>query len=85
MTPAEWEARILAVVDDLGLFLASEPEERVDASLERMRKNLNAEFMRVFPGADAETLAAGVDCVVLEIQKRRREIEADGATSRVVN
>jgi hypothetical protein len=83
--PAEWEARIMAVVDDLGLFLASEPDAKVDASLARMRRNLNAEFLRVFPGAPPETMAAGVDCIVAEIQKRRREIEAASATPPVLN
>jgi hypothetical protein len=85
MTPAQWEARIMAVVNDLGLFLASEPDEKVDASLERMRKNLKAEFLRVFPNADPATMAAGVDSIIAEIQKRRREIEADGATPRALN
>lgn len=85
MTPAEWEARVMAVVDDLGLFLATEPPAKVDASLGRMRKNLNTEFLRVFPNADAETMAAGVDCIVVAIQKRRRELEAEGATTRVIN
>jgi hypothetical protein len=85
MKPAEWEARIMAVVNDLGLFLASEPDEKVDASLARMRTNLNTEFLRVFPNADRETMAAGVDCIVVAIRKRRREIEADGATPGVMN
>jgi hypothetical protein len=29
----------------------------------------------LFPGAAPETMAIGVDCVIGEIQKRRREIE----------
>jgi hypothetical protein len=77
MTTAEWEARIMAVVDDLGLFLANEPDEKVDASLGRMRKNLNAKLLKVFPDADAETLAGGVDWVIRSIQDRKREIERD--------
>ena len=85
MTPAEWEARIMAVVDDLGLLLAAEPDDKVEASLALMRSNLNAEFLRVFPNADAETLEAGVACIVVEIQKRRREIEVGGAMGRIVN
>jgi hypothetical protein len=78
MTPAEWEARIMPVVDELGLFLANEPDAKVDAALARMRRNLNAELPRVFPGAPPETMAAGVDCIIAGIQKRRREIEAAG-------
>ena len=85
MTPAEWEARIMAVVDDLGLLLAAEPDDKVEASLALMRQNLNAEFLKVFPNADAETLEAGVACIVVEIQKRRREIEVGGAMGRIVN
>jgi hypothetical protein len=83
MTPAEWEARIMAVADDLGLLLAAEPAEKVEAALETMRSNLNAEFLKIVPHADAETMAAGVDSIVVAIQKRRHEIEAAGATPRV--
>jgi hypothetical protein len=85
MTPLEWEARIMAVVDDLGLLLAAEPAEKVEASLERMRQNLNVEFCALFPKAAPETMAAGVDCIIAEIQKRRHELEAVGATPRVLN
>jgi len=77
MTPAEWEARIMKVVDDLGLFLASEPDAKVDTSLARMRRNLNAEFLRVFPRAPPETMLAGVDCIIRSIQDRKREVERD--------
>jgi hypothetical protein len=84
LTPEEWETRIMAVVDDLGLLLAAEPAEKVEASLALMRRNLNAEFLKVFPNADAETMAAGVDCIVVAISKRRREIEA-GATPSGLN
>jgi hypothetical protein len=85
MTEAELVQRWLAAADDVALAFAHEPDAKVAASLEQMRKNLNAEFLRVFPNADAETMAAGVDCIVAEIQKRRREIEAaGGATSPVV-
>ena len=77
MTPAEWQARVMAVVDDLGLFLASEPDAKVDASLARMRENLNADFLKLFPHADPATMAAGVDSIIRSIQDRKREIEGD--------
>ena len=77
MTPAESEARVMAVVDDLGLFLASEPDAKVDASLARMRENLNADFLKLFPHADPATMAAGVDSIIRSIQDRKREIERD--------
>jgi hypothetical protein len=53
-------------------------DEKVAASLERMRKNLIDKFCALFPSADQQTMAAGVDCIVAEIQKRRRAIEAAG-------
>jgi hypothetical protein len=67
----------MAVVDDLGLFLASEPDVKVDASLARMRENLNAAFLKLFPHADPATMAAGVDSIIRSIQDRKREIERD--------
>lgn len=85
MTPAEWESRVMAVVDDLGLFLATEPAAKVDAALARMRQNLNADLCALFRNAAPETMAAGVDSIIAEIQKRRHEIESDGATPRALN
>jgi hypothetical protein len=80
MTEAELVQRWIAAADQLGLLFAHEPDDRVAASLEQMRKNLIAEFFMLFPSAPPETMAAGVDCIVAEIQKRRREIEAAGET-----
>jgi hypothetical protein len=77
MTPAEWQARVMAVVDDLGLFLASEPAAKVDASLARMRRNLNTDFLALFPSAEPETMAAGIDCIIKSIAARKCEIERD--------
>jgi len=50
-----------------------------------MRQNLNIEFCALFPHADSDAMAAGVDSIIAEIQKRRREIEAGGAMGRIVN
>ena len=75
----------MATVDDLGLFLAGEPAEKADASLARMRTNLNSEFLRIFPNADSETMAAGVDCILVAIQKRRPELETGGTPPRILN
>jgi hypothetical protein len=85
MTEAELVQRWIAAADDVALAFAHEPDAKVDASLARMRQNLNAEFLRVFPRAQPETMAAGVDCIVAEIQKRRREIEAAGSIPCVLN
>jgi hypothetical protein len=72
---SELVQRWIAATDDVALAFAYEPDEKVEASLERMRQNLNAEFCALFPGAAPETMATGVDCIIGEIQKRRREIE----------
>ena len=76
MTEAELVQHWIAAADDVALAFAHEPDAKVDASLARMRRNLNAEFFRVFPRTPPETMAAGVDCIVAEIRKRRRELEA---------
>jgi hypothetical protein len=85
MTEAELVERWTAAANELALAFAYEPDANVEASLERMRKNLNDEFLRVFPHADPPTMAAGVDCIVVAIQKRRHELEAGGAMGRIVN
>jgi hypothetical protein len=72
--------RWMAASDELALFFAHEPDAKVDAALARMRRNLNAKFCALFPRAAPETMAAGVDSIIAEIQKRRREIEAAGET-----
>jgi hypothetical protein len=68
---------------DVALAFAYEPDAKVDASLARMRQSLIDKFLMLFPSAEPECMAAGVDCIIGEIQKRRREIEAAGATLRV--
>jgi hypothetical protein len=81
MTEAELLVRRwIAAADEVALVFAHEPDAKVDAELARMRQNLNAKFCALFPMAAPETMAAGVDCIVAEIQKRRREIEGGGAT-----
>jgi hypothetical protein len=76
--------RWIAAADEVALAFAHEPDGKVDAELARMRRNLNAEFLRIFPSAPPEIMAAGVDSIIAEIQKRRREIEAGGSTPPVV-
>jgi hypothetical protein len=75
----------MVAADGLALLFAHEPDEKVDASLARMHHNLSAEFCALFPSADPATMAAGVDSIITEILKRRREIESAGATPRVMN
>jgi hypothetical protein len=85
MSEAELVQSWMAVADKLGLLFAHEPDERVDAELARMRQNLIDKFCALFPNAERETMAAGVDSIIAEIQKRRREIEAAGETPRVLS
>jgi hypothetical protein len=77
--------RWMVAADGLALLFAHEPDEKVDASLARMHHNLRAKFCALFPSADPAILSAGIDSIVVEIQKRRRELEAAGATPRVMN
>jgi hypothetical protein len=83
MTPAEekFVERVTAAIEDLGLLYANEPDDRVATSLEQVRANLKAEYANLFPSIPGTT-SAMVDCIVAEIQKRRREIEAAGASRR---
>ena len=85
MTEAELVERWTAAANELALAFAYEPDANVEASLERMRKNLNDEFLRIFPNADSETMTAGVDSIIAEIQKRRREIESGAVPTGALN
>jgi hypothetical protein len=85
-TEAEMLERWKAAANDIALVFAHEPPEQVDAQLAGMREKLIAQFREIFPKASPETIAAGVDCILAEIQKRRREIEeAAGTMPRVLN
>ena len=85
MTEAELVERWIAAAAEVALAFAYEPDANVEASLERMRKNLNVEFLRIFPNGDPETMTAGVDSIIAEIQKRRREIESGAVPTGVLN
>ena len=85
MTEAELVARWIAAADDVALAFAHEPDGKVDAELARMRQRIIDQFLVLFPSAPPETMAAGVDCIIAEIQKRRRELEAAGRTPPALN
>jgi hypothetical protein len=85
MTEAELVEVWIAAADKVALAFAGEPDSKVDASLAQMRQRLIARFVALFPHADQQTLAAGVDSIIAEIQKRRREIEAGGETPPMKN
>jgi hypothetical protein len=85
MTEAELLQSWMAVADELGLLFANEPDEKVDAALARMRQNLIDKFCALFPSAERETMAAGVDSIIVNIRERKRAIEAAGATPRERN
>ncbi len=82
---AELLQRWIAAADNVALAFAHESALKVDAELAQMRKNLIDEFCALFPKAAPETLASGVDSIVAEIQKRRREIEAAGEMPPALN
>jgi hypothetical protein len=78
MTGAELLQRWMAAADDVALALAGEADGSVDASLAQMRQRIIDQFLMLFPSAQLETITAGVDSIIAEIQKRRREIERGG-------
>jgi hypothetical protein len=73
MTPEEefittsWETIL-----DLGLFLANEPDDLVQATLDQMRTNLNEQLSEVFPLVGPPI----VDVILKGILDRRHAIEA---------
>jgi hypothetical protein len=80
-TPVEFAERCEAAAADLALALAHEPDDRVAASLEQTRANLEAKLSKVFEVADA---AAVAKMFVAAVVARRREIEAAGETPRAM-
>jgi hypothetical protein len=85
MTPEEkFAVRCSAVADELGLLFAGQLDAKVDASIAEMRRNLNREFVRLWPAVAPGDIAVGVDSIIAEIQKRRHEIEAAGETPRAM-
>ena len=82
-TPAELAGRWAAAADELGLFFANEPDVKVDAALAQMRQNLVREFLKLFPKAPPGTMADGVDCIIAQIQSRRRALEVAGSAPSV--
>jgi hypothetical protein len=85
MTEAELVVTWIAAADDVALAFAHELDGKVDAELAQMRQRIIDQFLVLFPSAPPETMAAGVDSIVAEIQKRRREIEAAGRTPPALN
>jgi hypothetical protein len=74
MTPEEFTETTWETVLDLSLFLSNEPEDRVTATLDQMRTNLNDQLSEIFPLV-AEPI---VDVLIKGIQDRRRGIERGG-------
>ena len=75
-TQADFAERCAAVVDELGLLYAGEPDEKVSSSLATMRANLVAELTKMFTNTDVD-LRAMVDRFIRAIVERKAEIERD--------
>jgi hypothetical protein len=67
---------------ELALFFAGEPRKKMMAALEQTRRNLQAEMAPILGAEMAAVIATGFVSAVVGC---RREIEAAGATPRVVN
>jgi hypothetical protein len=73
--------RCVAAAADLALFFVGAPDEQMLASLHQTRTNLETELSETF-GADVAALIAETFCAT--VIRRRRELEAAGATPAVV-
>lgn len=67
-----------AVVDELGLFFAGEPDDKVERALATYRRALAKTLAPLFAQTPADQLEAMLDCLIDGIQQRRRQIEASG-------
>jgi hypothetical protein len=72
-TPAEFVTRCVDAAADLALLFVGEPEEKMLATLQQTRANLEAELSESF-GPDMA--AAVAQAFVKAVIGRRREIEA---------
>jgi hypothetical protein len=77
MTPSEQlNLRVGAVVDRLARSFAS--EDAMTPALERLQKNLLAQYGAAFPDAKPSGVAALVDLIIGGVRSRRAEIEGGG-------
>jgi hypothetical protein len=76
MTRHEFEARCGAVVDGLARHFAHESDDAMTPALERLRKNLIAQYAAAFPDARPGDIADLVDDIIGGIRSRRAEIAA---------
>jgi hypothetical protein len=76
----QFASRMVAVARDLSLFLANEPDERVTATLDQMRRNLDKQFAEILPGSQGPAI---VDTILDGIQARRKEIQRGSGNSQM--
>jgi hypothetical protein len=81
MTPEEFATRIEGALEELALFYAHLPADRVEQSFDRMLDRIAAGWRETFkefgtPEEVAELVAGGVVDVRKRVIARRREIEA---------
>jgi hypothetical protein len=74
MTAEQFMQSLVTAVKDLSLFFAGQPDERVSAALDKMRRNVGDQFIKLFPD-NLEMSTTLLDNMVDAIQTRRREIE----------
>jgi hypothetical protein len=81
-TQAEFAERCAAAAADLALFFVDAPDDQMLAALYQVRADMEAKLVTTF-GADVAALVA--QAFVAAVVGHRREIEAAGGTSRVLN
>lgn len=76
MTPDELNARAGAVVDRLARSFAS--DDAMNPALDRLQRNLLAQYGAAFPDAKPSGISALVDLIIGGVRSRRAEIGASG-------
>jgi hypothetical protein len=76
----QFASRMVAVARDLSLFLANEPDDRVGAALDQMRRNLDRQFAEIIPGPQGPAI---VDTILDGIQARRKEIQRGSSNAQI--
>ncbi|SIO50142.1 hypothetical protein SAMN05443247_06644 [Bradyrhizobium erythrophlei] len=79
---AEFVQRCVAAANELALLYVGEPEEKMLAALHQARANLEAKLAELF-GPDVAAMMA--EAFVAAVIGRKREIEAAGDTTPVLN
>ena len=78
MTPDDFEARLRETVEQMALLFAFSPDDKMKEAIDSFAARILTQWTEVFPNAEPAILQQGVEVIVIEIFKRKHEIEAAG-------